>query len=109
MISIVVANTLTGKLPFSPILISALVIMLSLFMVSSMPFRSFKDLRLNWRTVLFISVALGVTVWIALKIHPSMALVWLLAAYVVIGIIESLIALMNKARAGLDKAGQRSA
>jgi CDP-diacylglycerol--serine O-phosphatidyltransferase len=86
-----------------------LVIMLSLFMVSSMPFRSFKDLRLNWRTVLFISVALGVTVWIALKIHPSMALVWLLAAYVVIGIIESLIALMNKARAGLDKAGQRSA
>jgi len=109
LISIVVANTLTGKLPFSPILISVLVIMLALFMVSSMPFRSFKDLRLNWRTVLFISVALGVTVWIALKVHPSMALVWLLAAYVVIGIVESLVALMNKARAGMDKAGQRSA
>lgn len=108
LISIVVANHLTGKLPFTPIIISALVIMLSVFMVSSMPFRSFKDLRLNWRTVLLISSALGVTVWIALKIHPSMALVWLLAAYVIIGIIESLIALMNKARDGIAKAGQRS-
>ena len=74
-----------------------------------MPFRSFKDLRLSWRTVLSISVALGVTVWIALKIHPSMALVWLLAAYVIIGIVESLIVLMNKARAGIDKASERSA
>jgi CDP-diacylglycerol--serine O-phosphatidyltransferase len=77
-------------------------------MVSAMPFRSFKDLRLNWRTVMFISVAIGVTVWIALKIHPSMALVWLLAAYVIIGIVESLIALMNKAREGIQKAGGRS-
>jgi CDP-diacylglycerol--serine O-phosphatidyltransferase len=109
LISIVVANTLTGKLPFSPILISILVISLSVFMVSSMPFRSFKDLRLSWRTLLSISVALGVTVWIALKIHPSMALVWLLAAYVIIGIVESLIVLMNKARAGLDKGSERSA
>jgi len=109
LISIVVANHLTGKLPFSPFIISILVIALSVFMVSSMPFRSFKDLRLNWRTVLFIAVALGVTVWIALTIHPSMALVWLLAAYVIIGIVESLIVLMNKARGGIDKAGQRSA
>jgi CDP-diacylglycerol--serine O-phosphatidyltransferase len=85
------------------------VLALSIFMVSAMPFRSFKDLRLNVRTVLFISVALGVTVWIALKVHPSMALVWLLAAYVIIGIVESLIVLMNKARAGIDKASQRSA
>ncbi len=109
LISIVVANHLTGKLPFSPYLISFLVLALSVFMVSAMPFRSFKDLRLNLRTVLFISVALGVTVWIALTIHPSMALVWLLAAYVIIGIVESLIVLMNKARAGIDKASQRSA
>jgi CDP-diacylglycerol--serine O-phosphatidyltransferase len=99
---------LTGKLPFSPFLISVLVVTLSVFMVSAMPFRSFKDLRLNWRTVMFISVAIGVTVWIALKIHPSMALVWLLAAYVIIGIVESLIALMNKAREGIQKAGGRS-
>lgn len=108
LISIVVANTLTGKLPFTPIIISVLVLMLAVFMVSSMPFRSFKDLRLSWRTVLLISSALAVTVWIALKIHPSMALVWLLAAYVIIGIVESLIALMNKARGGITKASERS-
>jgi CDP-diacylglycerol---serine O-phosphatidyltransferase len=108
LISIVVANTLTGKLPFSPFIISVLVLTLSVFMVSAMPFRSFKDLRLNWRTVLFIAVTLSVTVWIALKIHPSMALVWLLAAYVIIGIVESLIVLMHKARAGIEKASERS-
>lgn len=108
LISIVVANTLTGKLPFSPVIISALVIMLAVFMVSAMPFRSFKDLRLNWRTVLLVSTALGVTVWIALEIHPSMALVWLLSAYVIIGILESLVALMNKARNGMDRADQGS-
>jgi CDP-diacylglycerol--serine O-phosphatidyltransferase len=108
LISIVVANHLTGKLPFTPILISVLVVTLSLFMVSAMPFRSFKDLKLNWRTVAFISVTICVTVWIALKVHPSMALVWLLAAYVVIGIVESLIALTHKARAGIDKASGRS-
>ncbi|HSN83500.1 MAG TPA: CDP-diacylglycerol--serine O-phosphatidyltransferase, partial [Polyangiales bacterium] len=108
LISIVVANTLTGKLPFSPVIISGLVIMLAVFMVSAMPFRSFKDLRLNWRTVLLVSTALGVTVWIALEIHPSMALVWLLSAYVIIGILESLVALMNKARNGMDRADQGS-
>ena len=108
LISIVVANTLTGKLPFSPIVISLLVVMLALFMVSSMPFRSFKDLRLSWRTVLFISTALAVTIWIALRYHPSMALVWLLSAYVVIGIAESLFQLMSKARGAARKAGQES-
>jgi hypothetical protein len=37
-----------------------------------------------------------------------MALVWLLAAYVIIGIVESLIVLMHKARAGIEKASERS-
>ncbi|MEM7137453.1 MAG: CDP-diacylglycerol--serine O-phosphatidyltransferase [Myxococcota bacterium] len=108
LISIVVANTLTGKLPFSPFIISTLVVALSFFMVSPMPFRSFKDLRLSWRTVLFISTALAVTIWIALRYHPSMALVWLLSAYVVIGIVESLFALMTRARVAAGKARHRS-
>ena len=108
LISIVVANTLTGKLPFSPFIISVLLIALSVFMVSSMPFRSFKDLRLSWRTVAFISTALAVTIWIALRYHPSMALVWLLSAYVVIGIVESLFALMTRARGAARKADPSS-
>ena len=61
LISIVVANHLTGKLPFSPFIISILVLALSVFMVSSMPFRSFKDLRLNVRTVAFITSALRIS------------------------------------------------
>lgn len=105
LIALVVANILTGKLPFSPFLISILIITLSVFMVSSMAFRSFKDLRLSWRSALFISIALGTAAIIAVRWHPSMALVWLLSAYIVIGIVESLFALMVKTRtnASVDK------
>lgn len=99
LISLVVANQLTGKLPFTPILVSIVMISLSIFMVSSMPFRSFKDIKLSWRTVVFISLALGTSAWITLRYHLSLALVWLLVTYVAIGVIESIIALVNRAKA----------
>ncbi len=37
----------------------------------------------------------GSTALIAIRVHPSMALVWLLASYVVIGIVESFFALVR--------------
>lgn len=104
LISLVVANTLTGKLPFTPLILSVLTLLLALFMVSSIPFRSFKDLRLSWRSALFIAVALGSTAVIAVRYHPSLAFVWLLSAYVVIGILEGLFTWMLKSRSGADEA-----
>ncbi len=103
LISLVVANTLTGKLPFTPVILSVLMLLLALFMVSTIPFRSFKDLRLSWRSALFISVALGSTAVIAFRYHPSLAFVWLLSAYLVIGILEGLFTWMTKTRSDADE------
>ena len=58
-------------------------------MVSTIRFRSFKDLKLNWRTGAFIAVAIGSTAYVAMRYHPSVALVWLLTSYIVIGIVEA--------------------
>lgn len=73
---------------------------LSFFMVSTIKFRSFKDLKLSVRTVLFVAVALGSSLFIALRFHVSFALVWLLASYIVIGLVE---AVFNISRAGLER------
>jgi CDP-diacylglycerol--serine O-phosphatidyltransferase len=66
-------------------------------MVSAIKFRSFKDLRLNWRTMMLISVTLSVSVAIALEFHISFALGWMLVSYVAIGLIESIFNLSRRA------------
>jgi len=106
LVSLVVANhTVAGALPGSPLIILGLVVALSFFMVSNVRFRSFKDVRLSWRTVLFVSLAVISSVAIAIRFHVSFALVWLLASYVVIGIAE---ALFNLSRRGLRRRRGRS-
>jgi CDP-diacylglycerol--serine O-phosphatidyltransferase len=63
---------------------------LSALMVSTIRFRSFKDLRLNVRTVLFVGFAIVSSAFISMKMQPAFVLVWLLGCYVVFGILESL-------------------
>ncbi len=97
LISLVVANQLTELLTFfSPVFITIVVLALAIFMVSAMPFRSFKEIRLSWRTFFFISFALVSSGLIAHWYHRSIALVWLLACYVAMGIIESVWGLVQK-------------
>ena len=96
LISLVVANTATDTRLFgTTVLIAGVVIMLSFFMVSTVRFRSFKDLKLSGRTVLFVSLAVGSTAFLALRYHASIALVWLLASYVLIGIVETIISMVR--------------
>jgi len=98
LVSMVAANhTMSGQLYGSRIPILVLVVVLSLFMVSTIKFRSFKDLRLNWRTMMLISVTLAVSVAIALEFHISFALGWMLVSYVAIGLIESVFNLSRRA------------
>lgn len=98
LVSMVAANhTVSGQLYGSRIPILVLVVVLSLFMVSTIKFRSFKDLRLNWRTMMLISVTLAVSVGIALEFHISFALGWMLVSYVAIGLIESIFNLSRRA------------
>lgn len=91
LISLVAAHhALAGQLPSSPMFVTAVVLALSFFMVSTVRFRSFKDLRLSWRSMAFVSVAVLGTVAISLQFHISFALVWLLTSYVAIAVAEAL-------------------
>lgn len=101
LVSLVVANhAVAGELPGMRYLMAAVVAALAFFMVSSIKFRSFKDLRLSWRTVSFVTLAIGSSALIAVQFHISFALVWLLGSYIVIGLVE---ALFNLSRRGLRR------
>jgi CDP-diacylglycerol--serine O-phosphatidyltransferase len=76
----------------------ALTVFLSFLMVSTIKFRSFKDLRLNLRTFLFVAFAVGSSAIVSLQTRPAFVLVWLLTCYVVIGLVESVLSLSRRAR-----------
>lgn len=101
LVSLVVANhSVTGELPLFPYLILGVVAALSFFMVSTIKFRSFKDLRLSWRTLALVTFALTSSIAVGLQFHISFALVWLLACYIAIGLVE---AVFNLSRRGLRR------
>jgi CDP-diacylglycerol--serine O-phosphatidyltransferase len=72
--------------------------LLSMLMVSTIRFRSFKDVRWNVRTALFIAFVIGSSVFVSMKMQPAFVLVWLLGFYVVMGIVESLWELPGRLR-----------
>jgi len=74
-------------------------LLLSFLMVSTIRFRSFKDLKLNVRTVLLVAFAIGSSAVISTKLQPAFVLVWLLGFYVLLGIFETLWQLPGRLRA----------
>lgn len=104
---VVVSNhSVAGQLPqLSPLVVLAVVLMLSACMVSTIRFRSFKDLRLSFRTALFVAFAVFSTAFVAFRFKPVFALVWLLTSYVVIGLAE---AIFNLSARTLRRARKRS-
>ena len=98
LVSIIVANfAVTGSLQSAPEVILAVVIALSFFMVSTVPFRSFKDIKLGWRSALFLGITIASSAVIAVTYHPSFALVWLIVGYVAIAVIEGVLEISRKA------------
>lgn len=75
-----------------------LTIVLSLLMVSTVPFRSFKDLKLNTATILLVSFAVGSSVFVWRHYSVHLVLVWLLSVYVAIGILETVRAIARRTR-----------
>lgn len=67
-------------------------------MVSNVKFRSFKDLRLNARTVLLVAFVIGSSAIVSTQLTPAFVLVWLLGAYVLLGLLEWLVALPGRFR-----------
>lgn len=96
LISLIVAHVLTGTLTDSPPVIAVVVLALSVFMVSRVPFRSFKDLKLNGRTAIGVVLALGATTFVAIRFHPSVALVVLFASYLTIAMVELLVGMARR-------------
>jgi CDP-diacylglycerol--serine O-phosphatidyltransferase len=106
LISLVLANhAISGELG-GPKYVDALMVLtvfLSFLMVSTIRFRSFKDLKLNARTVALVFFAVGSSAIVSLQTKPAFVLVWLLSCYVVIGIVETLLALPKRGRAAAEQ------
>jgi CDP-diacylglycerol--serine O-phosphatidyltransferase len=108
LVSLVAANhAVAGGLSNSPIPILIVVLALSFFMVSTIRFRSLKDLRMSWRTLLLVGFALCSSVALALKLHIAFALGWLLVSYVAIGLVETILSLMRRAARRRDRQQHR--
>ncbi len=99
IVSLIAANhAVNGELAAAHGPIAAVMLSLAFFMVSTIKFRSFKDLRLTWRTALSVTFAVGTGVLITVKLHVAIALGWMLASYVIIGLVESMIGLVRRLR-----------
>jgi CDP-diacylglycerol---serine O-phosphatidyltransferase len=98
LVSLVAANhAVAGGLSSSRTAVLLVVLALSFFMVSTVRFRSFKDLRLSFRTLLLVGFALISSVVLALELHIAFALGWLLVSYVAIGLVESILSMTRRA------------
>jgi CDP-diacylglycerol--serine O-phosphatidyltransferase len=99
LISLVVANHaadgLIGREEYTYVLLGV-TIGLSLLMVSNVRFRSFKDLRFDTGTVLFVLFVLGSSTFVWQRFRAEFVLIWLLSVYLLIGIVETLRALAVK-------------
>jgi CDP-diacylglycerol---serine O-phosphatidyltransferase len=99
LVSLVAANhAVDGELAVRHTLIAVVMVALSFFMVSTIKFRSFKDLRFSWRTALLSMFAVTTGVVMAVKLHVAFAMCWLLTSYVLIGLLETLLGLARKLR-----------
>jgi len=83
------AGGLLGRAEYSVILLGV-TMFLAMLMVSTIRFRSFKDVRLDVRTGLLAAFMIGSSVAVSLKMQPAFVLVWVLGCYVTMGILESL-------------------
>lgn len=108
LLSLVIANhAIGGDLGSAKYVyvITGLTLFLAFLMVSTVKFRSFKDLKLNGRSIALVLFALGSSAAIALKTKPAFVLVWLLGMYVVIALIETALAVPK----GLKQRRQQAA
>ena len=93
LVAIIVANHaaagVMGRAEYAGIILGV-TIGLSFLMVSTIRFRSFKDVKLNLRSVLFVLFAVGSSVVVSTQTKPAFVLIWLIGVYVMLGIFETL-------------------
>ena len=106
LISLVLANHAIGGAIASPRYVYAmcgLTAFLAFLMVSTIKFRSFKDLRFNVRTVALVAFVVVSSAIVSLQTKPAFVLVWLLGCYVAIGLIEMVLELPRRRREAIEQ------
>jgi CDP-diacylglycerol---serine O-phosphatidyltransferase len=101
LISLVIANhAIAGALsgPRYLWVMMGLTLFLAFLQVSTIKFRSFKDLKLNARSVALVFFAVGSSAIVSLQTKPAFVLVWLLSFYVVIGLVETALSFPKRKR-----------
>lgn len=103
-----VGNGYMGKLPVYPVAVAFIVGWLGLMMVSSIPFRSFKDLRRNPRARALFAFAFAACLAGAVVLDPSMWFGVGAFLYVTLGLVDGLITAVHFRAVGhvLDKVGE---
>ncbi|MCI0570003.1 MAG: CDP-diacylglycerol--serine O-phosphatidyltransferase [Myxococcaceae bacterium] len=84
--------------------VAVITVLLSLLMVSTVRYRTFKAVRLSPRSALLLMAVLAAGGVIAARAHPALALVGYAGGYVVFGLLESLFLLRRTALSQLDEA-----
>ncbi len=70
--------------------IATLVILLALLMVSTVRYRTFKDVRLSRKSLVIFMVICAAGITIGTQFHPAYVLVAYFSAYLVFGLVESI-------------------
>jgi len=113
VVALVVANHAIGGDLMSPRYVYAmmgLTLFLSFLMVSTIRFRSFKDLKLNARSAALVFFVVASSAVVSLQTKPAFVLLWLLGCYVSIGLVESIVSIprRKRERAAATLAGRHS-
>jgi CDP-diacylglycerol--serine O-phosphatidyltransferase len=111
LISLLVANhAVGGALSHEryTLAVFGVTIALSLLMVSSFGFRSFKELSFNVGTALLVMFAIGSSAFVWRFGKPQFVLVWLLSFYVLIGLVETIRAIPERFRRRREEQAETS-
>jgi CDP-diacylglycerol--serine O-phosphatidyltransferase len=111
LISLLVANhAMGGALSHEryTVAIFGVTIALSLLMVSSFRFRSFKELSFNISTAILVMFAIGSSAFVWRYGKPQFVLVWLLSFYVLIGLVETVRAIPERFRRRREEEAETS-
>lgn len=107
LVALVIANhSIGGDLQTHAPTVAAIVALNSFLMVSTVKFRSFKDLRRGWKSAALIAFGLISCVSVGVGFHVSFVLVWIFACYIGIALIESVFLISKKVRVGLKTRGE---
>ena len=95
--------------PAAQVPVAVVVVILSLLMVSTVPYRTFKHVRPNRTSILvFLALCTG-SVLVATLLHPAFILAALFCAYLAMGLVESVLMLGRKLAASRVSAGTGAA